>query len=81
MNEDTEARQESRGRTINVYVAGNTADEIELAALDEARAVFGADIALEIIRDYAIHGTASSSTLKESVKKYCASLKVRTVES
>jgi len=81
MNEDTAARQESPSRVINVFVPGDTVDEIELAALDEARAFFGADRKLEIVRNYEVHAVSPGSRLAESGKKYSAALKVRAIES
>jgi hypothetical protein len=41
-------------RKVRVRAFGDTADEIELFALDEARRVFGPDIPLVIDRSYAI---------------------------
>lgn len=81
MNDDTEARQRAPGRTINVRVGGDTADEIELAALDAARAFFGDDRQLEVVRDYGVISTVPGGPCAD--KKYYApaGIEVRTVES
>ncbi len=44
----------SNGRRIMVDATGDTANEIELAALDEARQVFGEDVKLAVDRDYGV---------------------------
>ena len=82
MNEDTDRRQESPGRILHVYVCGDTADEIELAALDEARAFFGPDRRLAVIPAYRIGATASSTLpeVRGSGKRYVAGIDVRTIE-
>jgi len=82
MNEDTDRRQESPGRILHVYVCGDTANEIELAALDEARAFFGSDRRLAVIPAYRIHATASSTILeiRKSGKRYVAGIDVQTIE-
>ena len=41
-------------RTFTISVAGDTADEIDLFALDEARRVFGPDVPLAIDHSYLI---------------------------
>jgi hypothetical protein len=80
MNEDVASRQDSPGRTIAVVAFGDTADEIEMAALDEARAFFG-DRRLEVIRDYAVQDAISSIDVdRESGKKYRAQVCVRVVD-
>jgi hypothetical protein len=71
-------RVQPAGRTISVVVYGNTADEVELAALDEARGFFGADRRLEVVRDYRVVGTLA---VDGTSKKYRAAASVRTVES
>ena len=66
------------GRAVNVTVFGDTAEEIELAALDEARAYFCSDVQLRIVPDYgAQKGSAFPGGTSE--KKYGASVKVETV--
>ena len=77
MDEDITQRQRPAGRTLNVTVFGDTADEIELAALDKARAFFGDGRQLEIVPDYKVSGTVSSDGTD---KKYRAVVNVRTVE-
>lgn len=83
MDEDTAAHLKPGGRTINVVVCGDTADEIELAALDEARKFFGPDRQLEVVHDYSVTGMPAHHKLAESGKKYLApgGVHVRTVES
>lgn len=64
MNDNETDRQDGTlGRRISVRAFGDTADEIELYALDEARLVFGADVPLEIVRDYQINPIYSGSSL------------------
>lgn len=76
MNEGTEARQETPGRMIVTSVNGDTADEIELAALDAARECFGREVRLEVVRDYLV--TSLGVTSGRIVgKKYTAHVKVR----
>jgi hypothetical protein len=67
------------GRKISVLAFGDTADEIELNALDEARLVFGPDIALEIIRDYEIRTVLPGGVLATTAngKRYHATVTVR----
>jgi hypothetical protein len=77
MDEDITQRQQSPGRILNVVVFGDTADEVELAALDEARAFFGDGRQLEIVPDYKVSGTIP---LDGTDKKYRAAVNVRTVE-
>lgn len=77
MNEDITQRQQSPGRILNVVVFGDTADEIELAALDEARAFFGGSRQLEIVPDYKVSGTIPQDGTD---KNYRAAVNVRTVE-
>jgi len=77
MDEDITQRQQSPGRILNVTVFGDTADEIELAALDEARAFFGGSRQLEIVPDYKVSGTIIHD---RTDKKYRAGVNVRAVE-
>jgi hypothetical protein len=73
MSSDTDRDLLPGGRTIGVLVYGDTAEEIELAALDEARAFFGSDIQLRVVRDYGVMPSSGPS------KKYMASVRVETV--
>lgn len=43
------------GRSISVYVSGDTRDEMEAKALDAAVAFFGSDVRFEIVPDYKIY--------------------------
>jgi hypothetical protein len=83
MSEDTDRRQESPGRVMHVYVWGDTADEVELAALDKAREFFGPDRQLEVVLGYHVWtiDRSSSPEAQESGKRYSSSIIVRTVES
>ena len=79
MNDNDTGRQLGPlGRTISVRAFGDTADEIELFALDEARRVFGADIPLAIILNYQINSVDPTSSLAPFAggKGYCASVMV-----
>jgi hypothetical protein len=49
---DQDQRVSENGRRIRVTVYGDTADELELAALDEARKFFGEGPLLRIVDDY-----------------------------
>lgn len=62
------------GRLFSGSAVGDTADEIELAALDKARAFFGPDVRLEVVRNYAI---VTNWTL--TTGKYAAVVNVREV--
>jgi hypothetical protein len=42
------------GRLAFIRAFGETADQIELAAIDEARQVFGDDVILTVVRDYSV---------------------------
>ena len=61
MSENTEVGTQASGRQISVLAFGGTADEIELAALDKARQVFGVGPALTVVRNYKIHEIGRSS--------------------
>lgn len=52
MEHDTGTR--SAGRTFTKSVYGDTDSAIELAALDAARAFFGPQPLLEVVRDYMV---------------------------
>jgi hypothetical protein len=70
------------GREVEVFVFGNTADELELAALDEARPFFGAQVRLAIVPDYRAMTVLVGGSLaaKAAGRKYQATVIVRTVE-
>ena len=76
---DREARP--AGRTFVALVAGDTAEEIELAALDAAREFFGAGPQLEVMRNYKVGPVGGFSPHAPSGKKYCAEVPVRTIEA
>jgi hypothetical protein len=80
---DRETRPASRSMSVRVF--GNSADEIELSALDEARPFFGEAARLEVARDWHAGDVGSYATLNEyreraTGKKYTASVLVRTIE-
>jgi hypothetical protein len=54
---DTEETTQQSGRSISVTARGNTADEIELNAIDQARQVIGSEPQLRVVRDYEIRPT------------------------
>jgi hypothetical protein len=76
---DRDQRQESPSRTMTTHVCGDTADEIELAALTKAREAFGPYRLLSVIPSYRIYEIDGSSTAKhrESGKRFDASVIVR----
>jgi hypothetical protein len=65
-------------RSLRVRAFGDTADEIELFALDEARRVFGPDVPLAIDRSYLIvRVEATSLAPSAGGKTYTASVDIR----
>lgn len=82
MNEQVGQETHPAGRSLRVGAAGDTVAEMEMAALDEARKFFGADVHLMIVADYQAYPPDSSSipALRDSGKRYCAHMTVRTVE-
>ena len=71
------------GREVSVLVFGNTADEIELAALDEGRLFFGEAAQLRVVRDYKawpVAEAAASLQAKANGKLWHARVIVRTIE-
>lgn len=82
MNDDVTQRTQPAGRTIKVFVFGDTADEIEISALDEARKFFGANVRLEVVRDYEVLTVLPNGFLagQANGKAWHASVPVRTVE-
>ena len=81
MDEDTTQRQKPAGRIFHASVVGDTAEEIELAALDEARGFFGADARLEVAHDYQVSSISAGDQRAATGKKYTAGVRIRTVES
>lgn len=71
MNDDTQQGERRLGRSIEVLAFGDNADEIELAALDEARKFFGKDIRLEVIRDYRVYGSQPSTRTSRQPRRPC----------
>ena len=59
--EDISRETQPAGRELSVRVYGDTADEIELAALDEVRPFFGDAVRLEVVRDYKAFTVADSA--------------------
>ena len=53
MSDETRQDQRTR-RSMTVFVYGTDATSLELAALDDARQFFGADVQLEVMRDYIV---------------------------
>jgi hypothetical protein len=78
---DTTARPRHPGRTINIKVYGDTADELELAALGKAREFFGADRQLTVIPDYLASRVTPMDAEQADGKQYIAEVRVRTVET
>lgn len=76
---DTSRQDGTLGRRLRVRAFGDTADEIELFALDEARRVFGQDVPLEIDRSYLIVRVEVTSAVAEAAggKGYTAPVDVR----
>jgi hypothetical protein len=69
-------RGDIEGRCISMRVFGDTASELEFAALDEARAVFGEDVRLEIEPSYRINPVAGLLDSKAGGKKYVTTIRV-----
>ena len=65
---------EVQGRIFCVTVNGDTAGEIEIAALSAAQEFFGDGVPLEVVQDYLVNGT---TTLDQTDKKFRAALRVR----
>jgi hypothetical protein len=79
--DSTDRETRPAGRSMVVTVFGDTADEIELAALDEARPFFGDRVQLEVVRNWEAEQVrpAGSLALQAAGKKYCAGVTVRTI--
>jgi dihydroxyacetone kinase len=77
-----EHEQEQDQRTFLAETYGDTPTELELAALDEARAFFGEDVRLAIVPNYAVARPQSSPTAERAAelgKTYRALVRVRIV--
>jgi hypothetical protein len=70
------------GREVSVFVFGDNADEIELAALDEARPFFGQHAHLTVVPDYRALSVLPDGyyVTQAAGKKYQAAVIVRTIE-
>jgi hypothetical protein len=79
-DDDITERLKYPGRIFRTSVVGDTADEIELAALDEARVFFGDGRQLEVVHDYQAIPVELIPRHAQSGKKYTAEVCVRTVE-
>lgn len=66
MSEETQAGG-MMGRAVQVLVSGDTLDEIELAALDKARSVFGADAHLKVERPYLVRDLDPTGALGQKL--------------
>jgi hypothetical protein len=82
MTEYTDRETRSPGREVSVFVFGDTADEIELAALDEARPFFGHHAQLTVIPAYKAVTVLPNGPYagQAAGKKYQATVTVRTIE-
>jgi len=69
------------GCVIHTSVCGDTAEEIELAALDDAREFFGPDRRLEVVADYQVTRCNPGTSHAGHGKKFAAGVRVRTVEA
>jgi hypothetical protein len=70
------------GREVEVFVFGNTADELELAALDEARPFFGDAVRLIVVPDYRAQTVLADGSyfMQSEGRKFQARVTVRTIE-
>ncbi len=74
------------GRDLSLLVFGDTADEIESAALDKARAFFGEPAHLTVVQGYEVHDDGDAPGGDRPLypaaggKKYRARVIVRTIE-
>jgi len=80
LNQDQ--RTEPPGRVLHVIAVGDNAAEIEMCALDEARAFFGPELRLYVVPGWQAYATASGFLhgVAESGKRYYASADVRVIE-
>jgi hypothetical protein len=83
MSEGTDRDTRPAGRDLSMLVFGDNADEIELAALDEARAFFGDHAHLTVVQGYKSYRVHPDSALSAEAagKKYNARVTVRTIET
>jgi hypothetical protein len=62
------------GRSMDTLAVGDTLEELELSALDKARALFGPDARLEVVRTYEVQtysgGFTAYQEVSDSGKKY-----------
>lgn len=78
---DTEREQQDE-RSLLAEAYGDTPEELELAALDEARAFFGDDVRLAVVPNYAVARPQSPATAAKALaagKIYRALVRVRIV--
>lgn len=69
-------------RTKMCYVFGNTAEELEASALEEAVNIFGADVELAVDRNYEILNKAPNTAIAYPVdKNLSASIRVRVMNA
>ena len=78
----TDRETRPAGREVEVFVFGDNADEIELAALDEARPFFGDTAHLTVVPAYKAMAVRPEGSLaaRAGGKKYQATVIVRTIE-
>lgn len=81
MNENTAEGTQAPGRQLRVTACGDTASEIELAALDVARKFFGGMPRLEIVPDYIASSIGPHSWYATSGKAYVAEVTIRLIET
>jgi hypothetical protein len=84
MIEDTGSATRPLGRQVRTEVFGDTAAELELAALDDARKFFGTDLQLEIAPGYTAFARGKDTpdaTRNAAGKRYFAAVTVQTVEA
>ncbi len=86
--EDIDRATEPLRRSLTLTAFGDTADEIELCALDEARPFFGDGVQLEVKRDYRARPTTDGQRAgvppwppASAGKKYTADVIVRVIEA
>lgn len=68
---------------MDVCVFGNSPEELEFAALDEARKFFGEDLQLDVVRSYQVVRPVLSQHQEAAAKlkkTYMAFIDVRVVE-
>ena len=71
---DIEPSCEDTSRSLKISAYGDTADEIEFAALDKAREFFGSTAKLHLDRTY--QASSASGHLAAGDKKYYATIVV-----